>query len=126
MPVGRLLVVVALLAGFALARAAYRAWRRRLAADDAPVPRLPGSLVDGADRTWVVFTTPYCASCGPVTERLRAGDPAANVVTVDATAAPDLADAFRIRSAPTVLLADRDGDVQARLVGAAAVEGWFR
>ena len=89
------------------------------------IARLPLHLVDGADRTWVVFTTPYCASCGPVTDRLRADDPAARVVTVDATREPALADAFRIRSAPTVLLADGDGEVQARLVGATAVEGYL-
>lgn len=126
MDAGRLLVVLALLAAFVAARVVYAGWRRRLASDDAPVPRLPGHMVDGADRTWVVFTTPYCGSCGPVTDRLRTSDPTARVVTVDATVQPDLADAYRIRSAPTVLLADGEGDVQARLVGAAAVEGYFR
>lgn len=125
MDLARLLVVLALLAAFAAGRVLYARWRHRLASDDAPVPRLPGHIVDGADRTWVVFTTPYCGSCGPVTDRLRTGDPDARVVTVDATVQPDLADAFRIRSAPTVLLADGAGDVQARLVGAAAVDGYF-
>lgn len=90
------------------------------------VGRLPSHLVDGAERTWVVFTTPYCATCGPVTDRLRADDPAARVVTVDATREPALADAFRIRSAPTVLLAGADGEVLARLVGATAVESYFQ
>lgn len=126
MPGARVVVVVAVLAALLVAHLAYRAWQRRLAADDAPVPRLPGRIVDGAERTWVVFTTPYCASCGPVTERLRADDPHARVVTVDATVEQDLADAFRVRTAPTVLLADHAGDVHARLVGAAAVHGYFQ
>ena len=89
------------------------------------IGRLPVDLIAGAERTWVVFTTPYCATCGPVTERLRAADPTAKVVTVDATEEPALADAFRIRSAPTVLLSDAAGEVQARLVGATAVDDYL-
>jgi hypothetical protein len=88
--------------------------------------RVPAPIVEGAERTWVVFTTPYCASCGPVTERLRASDPEARIVTVDATEDPGLADAFAVRRAPTVLLADAAGNVQARLVGAAAVESYVK
>jgi hypothetical protein len=88
--------------------------------------RVPAHIVDGAERTWVVFTTPYCASCGPVTERLRTSDPEARIVTVDATEDPDLADAFAVRRAPTVLLADAEGEVQARLVGPAAVASYVK
>jgi thioredoxin-related protein len=72
-----------------------------------------------------VFTTPYCASCGPVKASLAEVDPAAEIVTVDATREPHLADAFAVRSAPTVLLADRAGEVQARLVGAPAVRNYL-
>lgn len=122
----RAIVVVALLFGFALARRLYRQWRTRIANDDAPQPRVPAALVEGAERTWVVFTTPYCATCGPVEERLRATDPSARVVKIDATREPHLADAFRVRSAPTVLLAGGDGHVRARLVGAAAVDAYVR
>lgn len=118
----RLLIVAALLVAFAAGRIAYDRRRRSIARDDAPVPRLPARLVDG-EATWVVFTTPYCASCGPVVERLQGHGP---VVTVDATREPDLADAFRIRSAPTVLLADAAGEVQGRFVGAAAVDAYFQ
>lgn len=99
---------------------------RRMGRNGIEAGRLPARLVEGADRTWLVFTTPYCASCGPVADRLRTGDPAARVVTVDAAEEHALAASFRVRTAPTVLLADADGDVQARLVGAAAVEGYFR
>lgn len=123
---GRVAVVVGLLLLFVVARFLYDARRRQAAGDVAPVPRVPRRIVDGADRTWVVFTTPFCASCGPVTERLRSNDPAARVVTVDATRDPRLASAFRVRRAPTVLLADAAGDVRARLVGVAAVDGYFQ
>lgn len=88
--------------------------------------RVPSHIVDGADRTWVVFTTPYCASCGPVTERLRTSDPDARIVTVDATEDTALADAFAVRRAPTAVLADGAGHVQARLVGPAAVEHYVK
>ncbi|MBW3668666.1 MAG: thioredoxin family protein [Actinobacteria bacterium] len=119
----RLLIVAALLAAFVAFRIAYDRRRRRIASDDRPVPRLPGHLVDGAEATWVVFTTPYCASCGPVVDRLQGHGP---VITVDATRDPDLAEAFRIRSAPTVLLADAAGAVHGRFVGAAAVDAYLQ
>ena len=122
----RLAVALVVVAVVVVVNALYRARRRRIVTDVAPVPNLPAHLVDGADRTWVVFTTPWCASCGPVTERLQAHDPAARVVKVDATAEPALADSFRIRSAPTVLLADASGAVVTRLVGAASVDDYGR
>ena len=100
--------------------------RHRRAPEPRPdLPRLPAGMV-GAERTWVVFTAPYCASCGPVTEQLRAADPGADVVTVDASRDTGLADAYSVRSAPTVLLADASGEVQARLVGARAVASYVR
>ena len=117
----RLLVVVALVVAVFVAHRLHAAWRRRLASQPGALPAVPSSLVTDADRTWVVFTTPYCANCGPVTERLRTFDPTAGVVTVDAAAEARLADAFSVRTAPTVLLADRSGKVHKRLVGVAAV-----
>jgi len=119
----RLAVVALLVAGLVAGRLLYRRWRQRIENDTEAVPRLPADLLDGAERTWVVFTTPLCASCGPVTERLQ---PGGRVVTVDATKEPALAEAFRIRSAPTVLLADASGRVQARLVGVAAVDAYLK
>ncbi|MDP8937054.1 MAG: thioredoxin family protein [Actinomycetota bacterium] len=126
MPPGRALVVVAVLLAVALATRLYHRWRQRVTAARPDHPALPESLRAGAARTWVVFTTPYCAACGPVTERLRASDPSARVVTVDATREPALAGAYSVRSAPTVLLADHRGRVTTRLVGAAAVERYVR
>jgi hypothetical protein len=121
----RALVVVALVLGLALARRLYLQWRAGLQNERRDHPSIPRALLDGAPRTWVVFTTPYCASCGPVEERLRQSDPESRVVKVDATRQPALADAFHVRSAPTVLLADHEGTVQARLVGASAVENYI-
>lgn len=119
-------VVILILFAVALAGRLYRARRARLQAEQPVHPLVPGTLRAGADRTWVVFTSPYCASCGPVEARLRASDPGARVVKVDATREPHLADAFSVRSAPTVLLADVDGNVLARLVGAEAVDDYLR
>ena len=122
--IARAVVVIIILFAIALAGRLYRSWRARLRAERPTHPLVPASLLEGAARTWVVFTSPYCATCGPVEERLRASDPAARVVKVDATREPHLADAFSIRSAPTVLLADSHGNVTARLVGAEAVDDY--
>ncbi len=122
----RAIVVIALLLFFALGRRLYAQWRAGLHHDARRVPRLPAALLDGADRTWVVFTTPYCATCEPVKQRLAAHDPDARVITVDATREPFLAKSFHVRSAPTVLLADHTGEVQTRLVGADAVVDYVR
>ena len=117
----RAVVVVVLLFAVALGARLYRAWRSKVQDHQPDHPRIPETLLAGAARTWVLFTSPYCATCGPVEARLRAWDPDARVVKVDATREPSLADAFSIRSAPTVLLADGAGNVTARLVGAEAV-----
>lgn len=122
----KIAVVVAILVALVIARRVYLQWQAGLQRAPVSLPRVPGELIAaGVERTWVVFTTPYCASCGPVKEQLAAHDPGARVVTVDATREPQLADAFSVRSAPTVLLADAGGDVQARLVGAPAVRDYL-
>ena len=126
MSVTRALIVVVILLAVALAGRLYQARRARLQDEKPAHPLVPDSLRAGARRTWVVFTSPYCATGGPVEARLRASDPSARVVKVDATREPDLADAFSVRSAPTVLLADGDGNVTARLVGAEAVNDYVR
>ena len=120
----RAVIVVAILFAIVLAARVYRSWRAGVR-DDRPVhPLVPASLLAGAARTWVVFTSPYCATCGPVEARLRTLDPEARVVKVDATREPHLAAAFSICSAPTALLADGHGNVTARLVGAEAVDNY--
>ncbi len=118
-------IVLVILFGVALAGRLYRSWRAGLRTERPAHPLVPESLLAGAARTWVVFTSPYCATCGPVEARLRASDPEARVVKVDATREPHLADAFSVRSAPTVLLADAAGNVTARLVGPEAVDAYL-
>lgn len=124
--VARLLVVAGIVAALAAAPAWWRARFRRLeraTSDDGAL--IPEALRGPADRTWVVFTTPWCAACGPVETRLRAADPDAHVALVDATEHASLARSFAVRSAPTVLLADREGRVSTRLVGPEAVERYL-
>jgi thiol-disulfide isomerase/thioredoxin len=120
----KLAIVAVLVVGMLVGRLLHRAWQARLQRPHES-PRVPPDLLEGADRTWVVFTTPYCASCGPVKEQLAADDPGARIVTIDATREPNLAGDFAVRSAPTVLLADRGGEVRARLVGAQAVRDYL-
>lgn len=121
----KFLVVGLIVVGLVVARRMYVQWQARQQRTPASSPRVPSELLGRGDRTWVVFTTPFCASCGPVKEQLAALDPSAEIVTVDATREPHLADAFSVRSAPTVLLADTAGTVQARLVGAPAVRDYL-
>jgi Domain of unknown function (DUF4395) len=96
-------------------------WAARLAAVRRPTHSWTGTRL-----TWLVFTTPYCASCGPVAERLQAFDPHTEVVTVDAMEQPTLAAGYRVRSAPTAILVDPAGEVLDRLVGPGAVEQYVR
>lgn len=122
--IARGIVVIVILFAIALAARLYKAWRAGVRTEQPAHPQVPATLLAGAARTWVLFTSPYCATCGPVEARLR--DTGARVVKVDATREPHLADAFRIRSAPTALLADGAGNVTARLVGAEAVDSYVR
>ena len=121
----KFVVVGLIVVGLIVGRRMYVQWQARQQRTPASSPRIPAELLGDGERTWVVFTTPFCASCGPVKEQLAAQDPAAGIVTVDATREPHLADAFSVRSAPTVLLADAAGTVQARLVGAPAVRDYL-
>jgi hypothetical protein len=116
----RLLVVVVLLVGIAATRAWWQWHHHRVRHEEVDHPALPAELLGGGT-TWVVFTTPWCATCGPTTDLLRRSDPDAHVVTIDVTDRPDLARDFSVRSAPTVLRTDEVGAVTRRLVGAAAV-----
>ena len=122
----KLVVVTAIVVLLAAARVAYARYKASLQNEKRPHPPLPAELRNAAtERTWVVFTTPLCASCGPVKEKLASADPDAHLVTIDATREPHLADAFHVRSAPTVLLADAAGNVEERLVGVEAVDRYL-
>ena len=98
--------------------------------DDAPTHRpaanhgkwapLPADLRGDAP-TWVVFTTEYCAVCPSVIALIAAFRPFDRIVTVDVAERLDLAAQYRVRRAPTVLRANADGTIVARLSGAEAV-----
>lgn len=103
--------------------------RRRSAADAARgsggLPALPDGLLGGAPATWVIFTTPFCASCGAVQAQLEQAFPHHRVVKVDATEQIELAERYDVRRAPTTLLADRAGAVLERFVGPEAVRDFI-
>jgi hypothetical protein len=104
-------------------------WLSRLRAHARGVARvearIPAELLSDGAGSWIVFTTPYCASCGPVADMLRAADDGAGVVMVDTTRHPDLAAAFRVHRSPTVVRADAAGAVDLRLVGPEAVRDYL-
>lgn len=122
----RLLVLAVLIAGIA----GTTLWYRRRSAADAGLgasdaagdawPALPSDL-RGDRPTWIVLSTPLCASCGQVTDALAEAFPHHRVRRVDATERTELADDYALRRAPTTLLADPDGAILARLVGPEAV-----
>jgi len=120
----RVIVLVGLLAVVAVVAVIYR---RRKVADIADqgvdLPALPAELAEPGTPTWVIFTTPYCASCGAVEAMLHEGYPHDRVLVVDATERPDLADRYRVRRAPTVVGAGPDGQIRHRLVGPESVRG---
>ena len=120
----KLFIVAAIVIGCVVARRMYRQRQSMLQADQTSSPRLPSEIVAGSDRTWVVFTTKYCAQCGPIEQLLRSTQPDDRVVTIDAAREPLLAKAQRIKSAPTVLVANERGRVERRLFGAEAVRGF--
>lgn len=122
----RVFFVVAILLLLILVPPIYRQRRQAKTRPRRPLPPVPARLLAGAERTWVVFTTPYCASVGPVEAQLRAHDPGARLVEIDATQEPYLAQAFGFHVAPTVLLADATGRVQLCLVGAEGVDAYVR
>ena len=97
------------------------AWvRRRDDATHVPEEGLGGFAVPGAARTWVVFTTPYCATCGPLMDEIERVRPDDGLVGVDATEHPDLTRRLGVRSSPTVFQIDADGRIIDRMIGTQA------
>lgn len=86
------------------------------------LPLVPAGVMRGADRTWVVFTTPDCLPCDAVAERLRHAEPSSQVTEIDVRREPRMADAYGVRQLPAVLRANRYGQVEARLIGLPAIE----
>lgn len=117
---GRLILVLVLLSWVMIAWAIRR--RRLVEAQQVRAgDRLPAELRSRSRRTWVLITSPLCATCGPAAERLRELDPRSRVTTIDASERPEMAKRLRARAAPTLILADRDGYVRERSVGPEAV-----
>ncbi len=114
----RVLVVVGLVALLVVATRLYRRRSAALADRSGIVhPALPHHL-RGPGRTWIVFATQFCATCGPVVDRLghlHPDDTVRKVLVEDDTA---LADAYAIRTAPTVLEVDAAGTVVRSVAGA--------
>ncbi|MBI2705122.1 MAG: thioredoxin family protein [Actinobacteria bacterium] len=125
----RLAILALLTIGVAVAVAVYRsrvAGDRQLGAHDPAGdgwPAVPSELLPtgAAARTWLIFTTPMCASCPRVQAELEATFPSDAVVKVDATEQPHLAHRYAVRRAPTTVVANADGSVLDRFVGADAV-----
>jgi hypothetical protein len=123
-------IAVILFVGFGLIMAwrAFRQrrspWRRRRPGRGpfSQLPLVPAQVMKGADRTWVVFTTPDCVKCVAIATRVQASDPSSHVAEVDARREPRLAEAFKVDEVPAILLANRYGQVQARHIGLAAIE----
>jgi hypothetical protein len=127
--------VTAVMLALFVALGGWRAWRQRHAVRIAPrrrrgrstrppgaLPLVPAAVLQGADRTWVVFTTRRCRVCREVAARLRRSEPDSQVTEVDAAREPRLVEAFGVRRLPAVLLANRYGQVTARLVGLQEIE----
>lgn len=117
----RLALVAGLLVAFAVAKVLHDRRSATIAdRSSLALPPVPERL-RGPGRTWIVFATEYCATCGPVTERLRALHPADTVHKVMVEAESSLADDFAVRTAPTLLEVDAAGTVVHSVAGAESV-----
>jgi hypothetical protein len=88
----------------------------------ANLPLVPAEVLRGADRTWVVFMTPGSKRGRAIATRLRATEPESQVTEIDARREPLLVEAFRVHQLPALLLANRYGQVEARLIGQEAID----
>lgn len=88
--------------------------------------RLPVGLRSRSTRrTWVLATSPGCAPCGPIEEKLRRLDPMSRIVTFDVPEKRQWARLLRVKATPTLLLTDRDGDVLRRLAGPDSINAYL-
>lgn len=111
----RLLVLAGVALAVALVAWAASRWQRRPIA----VAVVPDALVPDSP-SWLVLTTPWCASCGPVVDRLEAVG-SLPVVVVDLAERPEVSRVLDVRQAPTVLRVEPDGAITERAAGPAAL-----
>lgn len=125
----RLAILVVLAALVAVVTVAYR---RRRAADEARGafddatgaalwPALPDDLQGDHQATWLILSTPVCASCSAVQATVAESFPHHRVLKVDVTERPELGERYDVKRAPTTIVADSSGAVVERLVGPEAV-----
>jgi thiol-disulfide isomerase/thioredoxin len=104
------LVLVLALIGVAL-YAAYRRWHVAKIARQAPTDAILAQVQQGTPAI-VYFTTEHCGVCKlrqrPALQQV-ASVTAAQIITVDAAAQPDIAQAWGVLSVPITFVLDRDG-----------------
>ena len=121
------LVLAALIIGFGVgAWYALNVLLLRRAAKNAPTDPLLVNLRPNTPSV-VYFTTPFCEPCRtqqqPALARLQAElGTSLQVVQVDATAEPDVADRWGVFSAPTTFVIDQRGEVRHVNRGVASTE----
>lgn len=122
----RWMIVATMVVLLVAAKIAYD--RRTARLSSPPVDALPSvpAEVLGPGRTWLVFSTELCATCGPVAAALERRFPADTVRLLRVEDHPDLAKDFSIRTAPTVMEVAADGAVATTLAGAAAASEFQR
>lgn len=113
------IVIVALVAASTLLGLVWRARQGRVRAAS-------GEAVDyaaaGANITLLQLSTEVCAPCratAAVLERVADEYPGVVHVDLDITDRADVASRFHVLTTPTTLLIDADGEVRARITGAA-------
>lgn len=114
----RLLVLLLVVAGSGLLLVARARWLRGGVPTGTTVP---DGVVPVGQASWLVLTTPWCASCGPVVERLEAAGELP-VVVLDVAERPEVGTALDVRQAPTVLRVGDRGEVLERRAGASMAE----
>lgn len=84
------------------------------------LPDVPSNVLTGSP-LWLVFTTEFCAVCPGVVQQIADQHPSDSVVVLDVADALELSALYKVRRAPTVIRAEANGTVTARLAGADAV-----
>jgi thiol-disulfide isomerase/thioredoxin len=122
----RLFIAAVIVAVGVAAYCAYNRLTLRQVARHAPRDPLLTTLRSGTP-TVIYFTTPFCDPCRtqqqPALKQLQAelGD-RVQVIKVDATEAPDVADRWGVFSAPTTFILDKNGSPRYVNRGVASTE----